>query len=334
MEFANREYLFLLILLIPYILWYIFWRKGTEPVFRIPDTKGYMGRIKNNGLDFLIHIPFILRLICFTMIVLVLARPQTSNHWKDSQVEGIDIMLAIDISTSMMAEDLKPNRIKAAKNVASKFVSNQPNDNIGLTVFAAEAFTQCPLTTDHKSLLNLFNGVSCDLPAQGLIDDGTAIGMGLANAINRLKKSKAKSKIIILLTDGSNNKGDISPKTAADIAKVNGIRVYTIGVGTNGTALYPYPLPGGGVKYINMPVEIDAQMLREIADKTDGKYYRATNNKELSQIYNDIGQLEKTKIKVRNYSRHYEAFQPFGLIALLSLLLELLLRFTVLKRIP
>ena len=333
MVFANSYYLFLLILLIPYIIWYFMVRKKKEPTLTVPDTQAYRYIPKSKKAE-LIHVPFLLRLITFTMIVVVLARPQTSNHWRDSEVNGIDIMLAIDVSTSMLSEDLKPNRIDAAKTVAAKFVSNSPNDNIGLTIFAAEAFTQCPLTTDHASLLNLFNGVQCDLAARGLINDGTAIGMGLANAISRLKESKAKSKVIILLTDGSNNKGDISPQTAAEIAKINGIRIYTIGVGTNGMAPYPFPLPGGGVKYVQMPVEIDTETLTSIANKTGGKYYRATNNRELNRIYNDIGQLEKTKIMVKQYSKHYEAYQLFGFIALLSLLLELLLKTTILRRIP
>ena len=333
MVFANSGFLLLLLLLIPYIIWYVFFKGKKEPSLKVPDTQAYR-YIPQSKKVYLIHLPFILRLITFTMIILVLARPQTHNHWKDTEVTGIDIMLAIDISTSMLSEDLSPNRITAAKNVASQFISNSPHDNIGLTVFAAEAFTQCPLTTDHASLLSMFRGVQCDLAAQGLIDDGTAIGMGLANAISRLKESKAKSKVIILLTDGSNNKGEISPQTAADIAHLNGIRIYTIGVGTNGTAPYPYPLPGGGVKYVQMPVEIDAKTLQDIAKKTGGKFYRATNNDELSQIYDDIGQLEKTKIQVKQYSRHYEAYQLFGLIGLLSLLLELLLSFTLLRRIP
>ncbi len=333
MTFANSEYLFLLILLIPYALWYFVFRKKKEPTLKVPDTQAYRYIPQSKKL-YLIHAPFFLRMITFAMIIIVLARPQTQNHWKDTEVNGLDIMLAIDISTSMLSEDLSPNRITAAKNVASQFISNSPNDNIGLTVFAAEAFTQCPLTTDHVSLLNMFQGVQCDLAARGLIDDGTAIGMGIANAVSRLKDSKAKSKVIILLTDGSNNKGDISPQTAADIARLNNIRIYTIGVGTNGTAPYPYPLPGGGVKYVQLPVEIDVQTLVNIAEKTGGKFYRATNNKQLSKIYDDIGKLEKTKIMVKQYSKRYEAFQPFGLIAILSLLLELLIQNIVLRRIP
>jgi Ca-activated chloride channel family protein len=332
MTFANSGYLFLLLLLIPYIVWYFMSRKN-DPTLKIPDTYTYRN-ISATPRQYLIHVPFFLRILTLTMMILVLARPQTSNHWKNSEVQGIDIMLSIDVSTSMLAEDLKPNRITAAKEVASQFISNSPNDNIGLTIFAAEAFTQCPLTTHHTSLLNMFKGVTCDLAATGLIDDGTAIGMGLANSISRLKESKAKSKVIILLTDGSNNQGEISPQTAAEIAKLNNIRVYTIGVGTNGTAAYPYPLPGGGVKYVQMPVEIDTKTLTEIADKTNGKFYRATSTRQLAEIYDEIGKLEKTKLIVKQYDKRYEAYQTFGLIALLSLLLELLLRHTILRKIP
>jgi Ca-activated chloride channel family protein len=248
-------------------------------------------------------------------------------------VEGIDIMLAMDVSTSMLAEDLKPNRIEAAKEVASEFISGRPNDNIGLTIFAGESFTQCPLTTDHASLLNLLQNVRTDIAARGLIQDGTAVGMGLANAVSRLKGSKAKSKVVILLTDGSNNMGDISPLTAAQIASSLGIRVYTIGVGTNKVAPYPMPV-AGGVQYVNMPVEIDTRTLSEISSITEGNFYRATNNRELKQIYHDIDQLEKTKMNVTKFSKRYEAFQPFVIVAVLCLLLELLLRNTVLRRLP
>ena len=332
MTFANSGYLLLLLLTVPYIVWY-FMARRKEPTMKVSDTQAYQ-YIRPSLRQYLIHVPFFLRLLCFVMVVLVLARPQTTNHWKNSQVQGIDIMLSIDVSTSMLAEDLKPNRITAAKEVASKFISNSPNDNIGLTIFAAEAFTQCPLTTDHASLLNMFSGVTCDLASTGLIDDGTAIGMGLANSISRLKESKAKSKVIILLTDGSNNQGEISPQTAAEIAKLNNIRVYTIGVGTNGTAAYPFPLPGGGVKYVQMPVEIDTKTLTEIADKTNGKFYRATSTRQLAEIYEEIGKLEKTKLIVKQYDKHYEAYFIFGLVAMLSLLLECVLKYTLLRRIP
>ena len=281
----------------------------------------------------MVHAPFLLRCMAYVMIVLVLCRPQTSNSWSDRTIEGIDIMLCVDISTSMLAEDLRPNRIEAAKKVASEFISGRPNDNIGLTIFAGESFTQCPMTTDHAVLLNMFNGLSCDMVQRGLMDDGTAIGMGLANAISRLKDSKAKSKVIILLTDGSNNAGDIPPLTAAEIAKSFGIRVYTIGVGTNGTARYPYPV-GGRIEYVNIPVEIDSKTLASIAGTTNGEFYRATNNNKLREVYQQIDKLEKTKMNVKEYSKRYEAFAPFALAACLLLLIELLLRETWLKTVP
>jgi Ca-activated chloride channel family protein len=275
----------------------------------------------------------ILRIAAFTALVLALARPQTQNSWKNQSVEGIDIMLAMDVSTSMLAEDLKPNRIEAAKYVASEFISGRPNDNIGLSIFAGEAFTQCPMTTDHSSLLSLLHNVRTDIAARGLIEDGTAIGMGLANAVSRLKDSKAKSKVVILLTDGSNNRGDISPMTAAEVAKSMGIRVYTIGVGTKGTAPFP-PSVTGLPQYVNLPVEIDEQTLKGIASATDGEYYRAQNNKELNQIYQEIDKLEKTKFNVKQFSRRYEAYQPFAVAAIIALLLEILMRVIVFRRIP
>ena len=311
MKFANQEYLFLLLLIIPYLLWYVLYRKKTE----------------------LMPLQLLLRILVFVLVVLILARPQTSNSWKSKTVEGIDIMLAMDVSTSMLAEDLKPNRIEAAKNVAAEFIVGRPNDNIGLTIFAGEAFTQCPMTVDHSSLLNLLHNVRTDIAAVGLIEDGTAIGMGLANAVSRLKDSKAKSKVVILLTDGSNNRGDLSPMTAAEIAKSLGIRVYTIGVGTNKTAPYPMPV-AGGVQYVNIPVEIDSKTLSEIAAATDGDFYRATNTRELQQIYKEIDQLEKSKLNVKNFSKKYEAYQPYAIAAVILLLLEILLRVTIFRRIP
>ena len=260
--------------------------------------------------------------------LLVLARPQTTDNWQNSEIEGIDIMLAIDVSTSMLAEDLKPNRLEAAKDVAAEFINGRPNDNIGLTLFAGESFTQCPLKVDHAVLLNLFQSIKC-----GIVTDGTAIGMGIANAVTRLKDSKAKSKVIILLTDGTNNKGDISPLTAAEIAKSFGIRVYTIGVGTNGMAPYPYPI-GNTVQYVNMPVEIDEKTLTQIAGTTNGNYFRATSNSKLKEVYEEIDKLEKTKLSVKEYSKRQEEYRWFALAAFLCILLEVLLRNSILKKIP
>ena len=330
MEFANKEYLFLLLLIIPYIIWYVMYRKKSEPTMRMSDT--FVFRYAPKSLKVrLMPLQMLLRLTAFTFLVLALARPQTSNSWKNRQTEGIDIMLAIDVSTSMLAEDLKPNRLEAAKMVAAEFISGRPDDNIGLTIFAGESFTQCPMTTDHTSLLNLLQNVRADIAARGLISDGTAIGMGLANAVGRLKASKAKSKVVILLTDGSNNMGDISPMTAAEIAQSLGIRVYTIGVGTNKVAPYPMPV-AGGVQYVNMPVEIDTKTLSEIAQTTQGDFYRATNNNELKKIYKEIDQLEKSKMSVKKFKKKFDAFPPFVMAAALALLLELLLR--IFRRIP
>ena len=299
---------------------------------RLSDTYIYRFAPKSWRIR-LTHMPMLLRCITFTLIVVILARPQTRNSWDNRTTEGIDIMLAMDVSTSMLAEDLKPNRIEAAKNVAAEFISGRPDDNIGLTIFAGEAFTQCPMTTDHASLLNLLQNVRTDIAARGLIQDGTAVGMGLANAISRLKGSKAKSKVVILLTDGSNNMGDISPMTAAQIAKSLGIRVYTIAVGSNKVAPYPVPV-AGHIEYIKMPVDIDTKTLSDIAATTDGNTYRATNNRQLKQIYKDIDKLEKTKMSVKKFSKHYEAYQPFAIAAFICMLLEILLRTTVLRRIP
>ena len=332
MEFANKEYLFLLLFIIPYIIWYVMYRKKSEPTMRMSDT--FVFRYAPKSLKVrLMPLQMLLRLTAFTFLVLALARPQTSNSWKNRQTEGIDIMLAIDVSTSMLAEDLKPNRLEAAKMVAAEFISGRPDDNIGLTIFAGESFTQCPMTTDHTSLLNLLQNVRADIAARGLISDGTAIGMGLANAVGRLKASKAKSKVVILLTDGSNNMGDISPMTAAEIAQSLGIRVYTIGVGTNKVAPYPMPV-AGGVQYVNMPVEIDTKTLSEIAQTTQGDFYRATNNNELKKIYKEIDQLEKSKMSVKKFKKKFDAFPPFVMAAALALLLELLLRITIFRRIP
>ena len=332
MEFANKEYLLLLLLIVPYLIWYVMYRKKTEPTMRMSDTYAFRYAPRSWKVT-LMPLSMLLRILAFTMTVLVLARPQTQNSWSNKSVEGIDIMLAMDVSTSMLAEDLKPNRIEAAKQVASEFIAGRPDDNIGLSIFAGEAFTQCPMTTDHASLLNMLQNVRTDIAARGLIEDGTAIGMGLANAVSRLKESKAKSKVVILLTDGSNNRGDISPMTAAEIARSLGIRVYTIGVGTNNVAPYPMPV-AGGVQYVNIPVEIDTNTLSEIAAATEGDFYRATNTKELRNIYKEIDQLEKSKLNVKTFSKRYEAYQPFALVAFLALLLEILLRITIFRRIP
>lgn len=334
MTFTEPIYFLLLLLLIPYIIWYVQFRNRGKRKMEASITFSDASVYRNAPMSWrvrLIYMPMLLRCAAFVLIVMAMARPQTHNAWDEKTVEGIDIMLAMDVSTSMLAEDLAPNRIEAAKQVAAEFVTDRPNDNIGLTIFAGEAFTQCPMTTDHASLLNLLRAVRTDIAAHGLISDGTAIGMGLANAVSRLKASKAKSRVVILLTDGSNNMGDISPMTAAQIAKSMGIRVYTIGVGTNKVARYPMPV-AGGVQYVNIPVEIDTKTLRNIAAMSDGHFYRATNTKELRRIYKDIDQLEKSRLNVKKFTKRYEAYQPFALAALLMLALEVLLRLTLLRK--
>ena len=327
MVFADSGYLFLLLLLIPLIVGYVLSRKKSDASLQVSDTTVYTYAPKSYT-TYLIHAPFILRILALALLIMVLARPQTTNSWQNSEIEGIDIMLAIDISTSMLAEDLKPNRLEAAKQVAAEFINGRPNDNIGITLFAGESFTQCPLTVDHTVLLNLIKDVNC-----GLIEDGTAVGMGIANAVSRLKDSKAKSKVVIMLTDGTNNRGEISPLTAAEIAKSFGIRVYTIGVGTNGMAPYPYQV-AGTVQYVNLPVEIDEKTLSEIASTTQGNYFRATSNSKLEEVYQEIDKLEKTKLNVRQFSKRDEKYEWFALAAFLCILLEVLLRNTVLKKIP
>jgi Ca-activated chloride channel family protein len=332
MKFANIECLLLLFLLIPYIVWYIKEHHKTLPALQVSSTWAYQKNARTWKTS-LVHVPFILRIVAFIMLVIILARPQSSNNWQKSDIEGIDIMLVMDVSTSMLAEDLSPNRIEAAKLVATEFINARKNDNIGLTVFAGESFTQCPLTSDHGVLLQLLHNVSGDLASRGMINDGTAIGMGLANAINRLKESKAKSKVIILLTDGTNNMGDISPLTAADIAKEFGVRIYTIGVGKDGKARYPVQTVSG-VQYINVPVEIDEETLQSIADGSDGKYFRAGSTDQLKKVYTEIDQLEKTKLNVKRYSKREEEYMIYAFVAFFALLLDVLLRNTVLKRIP
>lgn len=332
MEFANKEYFLLLLLIIPYLIWYLLYRKKSEPTLRMSDTFAYRYAPKSWRIR-MMWLPTFLRMITFVLIVIILARPQTHSSWGSRSVEGIDIMLAMDVSTSMLAEDLKPNRIEAAKSVAAEFISDRPDDNIGLTIFAGEAFTQCPMTTDHTSLINLLQNVRTDIAAKGLINDGTAIGMGLANAVGRLKDSKTRSKVVILLTDGSNNMGDISPLTAATIAQSLGIRVYTIAIGSKTMAPYPMQV-GGTVQYVNMRADVDVNTLSEIASTAGGHFYRATNTEELKKIYNDIDKLEKTKIDVKKFSKRYDAFQSFAFAAIISMLLEILLRLVVFRRIP
>ena len=331
MHFASPYYLWLLTLLVPMIGYYV-WRtlQGGASI-QIPSVAGVV-RAPRTVRYYLRHLPFALRAAAFALLVVALARPQDVEQNVRTNTEGIDIMLAIDVSGSMLARDFKPDRITAAKEVAGSFVADRYGDRIGLVVFAAEAFTQSPLTTDQSTLQTLLARIR-----SGLIDDsGTAIGNGLATAINRLRESEAKSKVIILLTDGVNNRGQIAPMTAAEIARAQGIRVYTIGVGTEGTAPYPavdiYGQPTGDV--VMAKVEIDEKTLGAMADLTGGKYFRATDNAKLKAIYDEINQLEKSKVEVTERISYHERFLVWALAALGALLLEFLLSNLVLKRIP
>ena len=327
MTFANPGYLFLLLLLIPVVGWYIWKLRNARASVQLSSTDSLRRQPKSLRV-WLIHVPFALRVAVITLLSLALARPQLSNRWQSESTEGIDIMMALDISGTMLGEDLKPNRLEAAKAVATDFVLARSNDQIGLVVFAGESFTQCPLTTDHAVLVNLFQSVRF-----GMIEDGTAIGLGLANAVNRMKDSPTKSKVVILLTDGSNNRGDIDPITAAEIAKTFNIRVYAIGVGSyNQEVPVPVHTPYG-VQYRTMNSEFDETTLRNIAQMTGGEYFRATDNNSLRAIYQQIDQLEKTKIRVREYSKRTEHFAPFLLATLLCLLMEGIIRYFVLRTV-
>jgi Ca-activated chloride channel family protein len=328
MLFANPHYLFLLLLLIPLVVWYILRLRKKQASMQVSVLDAFDTPRATTFKVYMRHLPFVLRMTAVAILIVILARPQSTDRWDTRSTEGIDIMLALDISTSMRAEDLRPNRLEAAKDVAASFINGRPNDNIGLVVFAAESFTQCPLTTDHAVLLNLFKDIQF-----GLIEDGTAIGLGLANAVSRIKDSQAKSRVIILLTDGVNNRGEIAPVTAAEIARAFGIRVYVIGVGTHGEARHPFQTPFG-IQYQNVKVEIDEPTMQHIASITGGQYFRATDNASLRAIYHEIDQLEKSKISVQEYSKKQEEYLPLALLVFALLLFEILLRNTWLKNIP
>lgn len=328
MFFEYPALLWLLLLLFPIVAIYIYREyKGLRPWLKVStimplSTKG--GGIRRA----LRHIPFILTCVAIAAMVLAIARPRSSSTFEHVGTEGIDIILALDVSTSMLARDFTPDRINAAKDIAIRFVAERPSDRIGVVVFAGESYTQCPVTTDRATLINLIKEIEC-----GLIEDGTAIGNGLATAVARLKDSDAKSKVIILLTDGVNNSGEISPKMAAEIAKTYGIRVYTIGVGAMGTAPYPYMTPYGP-QLVNVEVQIDEPLLKEIAQGTDGKYFRATDNTKLLEIYGEINKMEKNKVQVDSFPLYKELYMPFALAALLALALGLVLKLFVIKYLP
>lgn len=326
-SFANPNAFFLLIIIPLYIAWYIWKRASHNATIQISTLEPFDG-LSTSWKSYLRHLPVVLRMAAIALAVVVLARPQSSDSYRDEKKEGIDIVVSLDISGSMLAVDFKPNRLEAAKDIAMKFISGRPDDNIGLVIFGGESFTQCPLTTDHTTLLNLFADINT-----GLLSDGTAIGMGLATSVSRIKDSVAKSKVIILMTDGMNNCGSVAPIKAAELAQTFGVRVYTIGIGTIGTAQMPYNTPYG-IQYQDVEVKIDEDLLRQIADMTGGKYFRATDNKSLKSIYEEIDQLEKTILEVREYSKRNEEYLPFAIAAALLLLAELLLRNTILRTLP
>jgi len=324
--FAEPLFLYLLIAIPAMIAFYVIKQQKTTASLRMPGLQPFDGSV-TTFRHYLRHMLFAFRALAVTLLIIVLARPQTTDKFQDMSTEGIDIVLALDISGSMLARDFRPDRLEASKNVATEFISGRPYDRIGLVVFSGESFTQCPLTTDHAVLINLMREIQ-----SGMIEDGTAIGNGLATAVNRIKDSEAKSKVIILLTDGVNNRGEIAPATAAGIAKTYGIRVYTIGVGTQGVAPYPVQTPYG-MQYQDMQVEIDEAILREISQTTGGKYFRATDNNKLVQVYNEIDKLEKSKIDVRQLSRKYEKYLFPALAAFCLLVIEIVMRNTIFRNL-
>lgn len=327
-QLMNPGYLWLFLLYVPLIAWYVRKHRVAQPSLRLSSTQAF------SSLGFswkvaLRHAMFGVRLLAIGCLIIILCRPQTHDSWSTSETEGTDIVVALDVSTSMLARDFKPDRFTAAKEVAAQFVSERPNDNIGLVIFASEAFTQVPMTNDQTAIINAINDITI-----GVLEDGTAIGDGIATAINRIKSGKAKSKSIILLTDGSNNTGVVAPITAAQIARKYGIKIYTIGVGTNGNAPYPVAMYNGALQYQTMPVVIDEATLRKIASITGGTYFRATGNGVLKRVFKEIDKLEKTRMDVRNFSHTEDAYMPWALLLLLLVAIELTARYTVLRNVP
>lgn len=326
-SFANPEFLWFLAIIPLLAIWYVFRHQRQTSDIRFSSLDPFVG-IRPTLKERLRHLPFILRMLVVSLLIVGLARPQTSSSGENIYTEGIDIAMVLDISGSMLAEDLRPNRIEAAKQVAQEFIEGRPNDRIGLVIFAGESFTQCPMTLDHRVLNNLIGQVK-----SGMVEDGTAIGLAIAQGVNRLKDGEAKSRVMILLTDGVNNRGEIDPLTATQIAQTFGIRIYAIGVGTNGEAPYPVQTPFG-IRYQNVPVDVDEKTLREVAATTGGKYFRATDNRSLREIYAEIDELEKTRIEVKAYRSYAELFYGWALAGLVGLLLEVALSRTLLRKLP
>lgn len=326
-EFVNKAFFWLFLLLPLLILWYVLKYKKQTPELKISSIKGF--KLTNSWLPKAKHALFILRLLALALVITALVRPQTVDvSTRTSSTSGIDIVIAIDVSASMLAKDLLPNRLEALKSVASEFIQNRPNDRIGIVEYAGEAYTKTPITSDKAIILRALN----DIKYNTIIEGGTAIGSGLATAVNRIKDSKAKSKVIILLTDGVNNSGFIDPKTASELAVAYDIKVYTIGLGSNGTALSPVGiLPNGNFHYERQQVEIDEALMQDIAKVTGGQYFRADNNKKLESIYDEINTLEKTEVEEFKYSKYEEKYRPLIIIAFGLLLIEFLLRSTLFR---
>ena len=328
-KLANPNYLWLFLIYIPLILWYIKRHSNNNPTLLISSTMPF-AKVGNSWKLYLKHFMFIVKLAAIGCLILILCRPQTHDSWSSTETEGTDIVLALDVSTSMLARDFNPDRFNAAKDVAMQFVSGRPTDNIGVVIFAGESFTQVPLTLDKTVLMNYLQDIKI-----GVLEDGTAIGDGIATAINRIKNGKAKPKSIILLTDGSNNTGVVAPLTAAEIAKEYGIKIYTIGVGSNGTALFPVGVNYyGKMEYQKLQVVIDEATLKQIADNTGGKYFRATNEDVLNDIFTEIDQLEKTRMDVMNFSHTEDNYMPWAILLLVLVLADQVVRYTLLRNIP
>ena len=328
MFFEYPKLLWLLVIPALLVLHYIYLELSERhPHLRVSTSVPWMASGRS-FMAMLRHVPFLLRIFALSMIIVAIARPRSSEEMERVDTEGIDIILAMDVSTSMLARDLTPDRISASKDIAIEFIAQRPTDRMGIVVFAGESFTQCPLTTDRATLINLMKDVQTDL-----IEDGTAIGNGLATAVARMKDSDAKSRVVILLTDGVNNRGEISPQMAAEIAKTYGVRVYTIGVGKEGMAPYPVMTPWG-VEVQNVKVEIDEALLAEIAESTGGRYFRATDNTKLAEIYSEINKMEKARTTVDSFPIYKELFGKYALLALLAILLELVFNWFIIRRLP
>lgn len=330
MVFGNPSCLFLLILLLPAIAYYIWKQKTAQASLQISTTEQF-GNLPKSWKEYLRHLNFAMLLCAFTFVILALARPQSSDSWSKSDTEGIDIVVSLDVSYSMQTPDFKPNRLEASKDVASKFVNGRPNDNIGMVIFGKESYTLCPMTSDHAVLSNMINSIQFDL----LDGSSTAIGDGLVTAVNRIRNGMAKSKVIILITDGSNNAGDVAPRDAASVAKAMGVRLYTIGVGSKGEVDMQVGVdPFGRPITQKVKADIDEEVLQAMAQLTGGRYFRATNKSKLADIFDEIDQMEKTKMNIREFSRKEEEYLPFVLAAIALLLMYILIKNTILRNIP